>query len=70
MAPHFFFRQASEQYLTSSQTFSHALRQTIGRPQAAQILTGRSDFLRIFTGPNLNAVMQAQTVLPLRWDSH
>ena len=38
---------ASEQYFTSSQTFSHALRQTISRPQAAQILRGKSPLRRI-----------------------
>lgn len=38
---------ASEQYFTSSQTFSHALRQTISRPQAAQVLRGKSPLRRI-----------------------
>lgn len=37
----------SEQYLTSSQIFSHFRRQVNGLPQVAQSLTGRSDFLRI-----------------------
>jgi hypothetical protein len=41
-------RQRSEQYFTSSQFLAHALRHTIGKPQQAQGLTGRSDFLRIF----------------------
>ena len=41
-----FLRQRSEQYLTSSQTFSHFLRQVNGNPQAGQVLVGRSDFLR------------------------
>jgi hypothetical protein len=40
-------RQESEQYLTSSHTFSHFLRQANGRPQTTQSLTGNSDFLRI-----------------------
>jgi hypothetical protein len=40
-------RQASEQYFTSSQTFSQALRQTISRPQAAQVLRGKSALRRI-----------------------
>ena len=31
------WRQRSEQYFTSSQTLAHALRQTIGRPQAVQV---------------------------------
>jgi len=31
-------RQPSEQYLTSSQTLAQARRQTIGRPQVAQVL--------------------------------
>ena len=35
----------SEQYFTSSQTFSHFLRQEKGRPQTKQIFCGRSDFL-------------------------
>jgi hypothetical protein len=38
-------RHRSEQYFTSSQTLAQALRQTIGRPQVAQVLTGRSPFL-------------------------
>ncbi len=37
-------RHASEQYLTSSQTFAHFLRQTNGRLQVAQVLTGKSRF--------------------------
>ncbi len=36
-----FFLHLSEQYLTSSQFFSHALRHVIGRWQATQILLGR-----------------------------
>jgi hypothetical protein len=40
-------RQWSEQYLTSSQTFSHFFRQAKGRPQQAHILVGKSAFLRI-----------------------
>jgi hypothetical protein len=40
-------RQRSEQYLTSSQTFAHFLRQKYGRPQQLQILLGSSDFLGI-----------------------
>ena len=40
-------RQASEQYFTSSQTFAQALRQTISRPQAAQVLRGKSALRRI-----------------------
>lgn len=38
-------RQRSEQYLTSSQTFSQRFRQANGRWQVTQILVGRSDFL-------------------------
>ena len=41
-------RHLSEQYLTSSQTFSHFLRQVKGRPQVAQVFCGSSDFLIIF----------------------
>jgi hypothetical protein len=40
-------RQASEQYFTSSHTFSHFFRQTNGRPQTTQSLDGRSDFFFI-----------------------
>jgi hypothetical protein len=40
-------RHLSEQYFTSSQTFSHALRHTISRPQAVQILLGKSPLRRI-----------------------
>ena len=46
-------RQRSEQYLTSSQTRSHFLRQVNGRPHRAQILVGRSAFLRIATASKL-----------------
>ena len=42
-----FARQRSEQYLTCSQSRAHFLRQANGRPQAAQILVGRSPFLTI-----------------------
>jgi hypothetical protein len=42
------FRQRSEQYFTSSQTFAHFLRQSKGRPQLAQTLRGRSPFFTIF----------------------
>lgn len=41
------FRQPSEQYFTSAQTFSHFLRQLNGRPQTTQVFSGKSDFLRI-----------------------
>jgi hypothetical protein len=37
-------RQRSEQYLTSSQTAFHFLRQAKGRPHIEQIFCGRSDF--------------------------
>jgi 16S rRNA U516 pseudouridylate synthase RsuA-like enzyme len=36
-------RHLSEQYFTSSQTFSHFLRQENGLPQVAQVLVGRLD---------------------------
>ena len=42
------FRQRSEQYFTSCQTFSHFLRQANDNPQLAQVLVGKSAFLRIF----------------------
>jgi hypothetical protein len=43
--PDFFAdRQRSEQYLTSSQTRSHFLRQVKGLPQVAQVFCGRLDF--------------------------
>jgi hypothetical protein len=35
----------SEQYFTSSQTFSHFFRHVNGRPQQRQTLLGRSDLL-------------------------
>jgi hypothetical protein len=38
-------RHRSEQYLTSSQTRSHFLRQANGRPQVTQVLCGRLAFL-------------------------
>ena len=41
-------RQRSEQYFTSSQTFSHFLRQVNGRWQWMQILLARLAFLIIF----------------------
>ena len=52
-APTRFFRQASEQYFTASQSLRHFLRQANGRPQAAQILVGRSVLLfrPVATGP-------------------
>ena len=44
-APGFLARQASEQYLTSSQFFAQLLRQVISRPQATQILLGSDALL-------------------------
>jgi hypothetical protein len=41
-------RQRSEQNFTFSQSRSHFLRHVNGKPQCAQILLGKSDFLRIF----------------------
>jgi hypothetical protein len=41
----FFFRQASEQCRTASQSRAHFLRQANGRPQVAQGLVGRVDFV-------------------------
>jgi hypothetical protein len=41
----FIFRQASLQYLTSSQTVSHFFRQEKGRLHTKQSLLGRSLFL-------------------------
>lgn len=40
--------QRAEQKRTSPQTFSHFLRQENGRPQVAQMRTGRFDFLTPF----------------------
>jgi hypothetical protein len=40
----------SEQYLTASQFFAHALRQAIGFPQCWQGFSGSSDFFRWGTG--------------------
>lgn len=45
-----FRRHFSEQYLTSSQTFSHFLRHENGNPQVAHVLLGKSFFLRCFMG--------------------
>ena len=41
-------RQRSEQYFTSSHTFSHFLRQVNGLPQVRQVFSGRSDFFTPF----------------------
>jgi hypothetical protein len=49
----FRIRQASEQNLTSLQTFSHFLRHTKGRPQTTHGLEGRSAFFRILGIPTL-----------------
>jgi hypothetical protein len=49
----FRMRQASEQNLTSVQTFSHFLRHTKGRPQTTHGLEGRSAFFRILGIPTL-----------------
>jgi hypothetical protein len=38
-------RHRSEQYLTASQFFAHALRQAIGRLQFSQIFSGSVDFV-------------------------
>lgn len=54
-------RQASEQYFTSSHTFSHFLRQTNGRPQVTQTLEGRSAFARILGIPAFSARADAGT---------
>jgi hypothetical protein len=51
-------RQRSEQYLTSSQTFSHFLRQVNGKPHRMHGLLGRSDFLRIFIWLKINKYMK------------
>jgi hypothetical protein len=40
-------RQRSEQYFTLSQSRSHFFRQVKGRPQAAQVLLGKSPFFCI-----------------------
>jgi len=40
--------QPSLQYLTSTHTFSHFLRQAKGLPQVAQIFCGKFDFFTIF----------------------
>src|SRR6056297_3368929 len=39
-------RHRALQWRTSSQTFAHLRRHTIGRPQVAQVLTGRSGLRR------------------------
>jgi hypothetical protein len=50
--------QRSEQYFTSSQTFSHFLRQVKGRWQWTQILLGRLAFLIIFIGQYLREILK------------
>ena len=49
----FFARQASEQYLTSSQVLAQRLRQVISRPQTRHGLRGSDDLLplkpKVFT---------------------
>ena len=45
VAPGFFARQASEQYLTSAQVLAQRLRQVISRPQKTQILLGSDALL-------------------------
>jgi hypothetical protein len=50
--------QASEQYLTSSQTLAHFLRQTNGRLQTKQVFTGRSLFSMRLAMPNTSFVFQ------------
>lgn len=49
-------RQASEQYLTSSQFFAQLLRQTISRPQAMQVLLGRAALLPLKPATGLLSV--------------
>tara|TARA_B110000114_G_scaffold80754_1_gene85386 strand:- start:38 stop:520 length:483 start_codon:yes stop_codon:yes gene_type:complete len=41
-------RHLAEQYLTSSQTAAHFLRQLNGRPHVTQVFCGKSDFFIIF----------------------
>ncbi len=51
-------RHLSEQYLTSCQSRAHFRRHVNGRPQARQVLAGKSVFLRIFmngSGPSVPA---------------
>ena len=45
MNRYFLLRHLSLQYFTSSQTFSHFLRQAKGRLHTTHIFSGRSDFL-------------------------
>ena len=45
-----FRRHLSEQYKTSSQTFSHFFRQLNGRPQVLQVFDRREDLLDIWYG--------------------
>ena len=67
-------RQRSEQYLTSSHTFSHFLRQQNGKPQITQTLLGRLDCLRIFIGGQFSSLVKRfdliwseKCVLPWSW---
>lgn len=55
-------RQRWEQNFTSSQFFSHFLRQTIGLPHWTQILTGSSD-LALMNGDMVLAATTASRLL-------
>ena len=57
-------RQRSEQYFTSSQTFSHFLRHVKGRWQWMQTLLGRLAFLIIFIK---GAILEIQGDLKTGW---
>ncbi len=50
-------RHRSEQYFTVSQSRAHLRRQVNGRPQAAQILLGKSAFFRILAIPTFQIAL-------------
>ena len=56
-------RQRSEQNRTSSHTRSHFLRQENGRPQAAQVFTGRSRLATALPEPALRGMRQVEAEL-------
>jgi hypothetical protein len=60
-------RQASEQYLTSSQVNRHFLRQTMVRPHVAHDLAGRPDLLPRKFSVGLGVVKRVAWVKSLLW---
>lgn len=57
-------RQASEQYLTSSQFLAQLLRHTISRPHATQVLLGKAALLPL--EPAMNPRLVQRVVIVVR----